>query len=110
MEQPNGDGGVSNHTPSPPSFQDMEAIENALDKKSFNELFPEIKLIDSPQIGQQYRNKHNHRIVEIVEHYVSDRGSIFYGIKSVDNDKDVIDYNTIGTMNTHWDLVESDEE
>lgn len=95
MEQPNGDGGVSNHTPSPPSF---------------NELFPEIKLIDSPQIGQHYRNKHNHRVVEIVEHYVSDRGSIFYGIKSVDNDKDVIDYNTIGTMNTHWDLVESDEE
>ena len=109
MEQPNGVGGVSNHTPSPPSFQDMESIEIALDKKSFKEKYRDY-LINTPQIGQQYRNKHNHRIVEIVEHYVSDRGSIFYGIKSVDNDKDVIDYNTIGTMNTHWDLVESDEE
>jgi hypothetical protein len=87
---------VSNHTPSPPP--------------SFSELYPDISLIDTPEIGQFYKNKHNGRVVKVVEHYVSDRGSIFYGIRSVDNDKDVIDYNTVGTMNTHWDLVESDEE
>ena len=85
---------MSNHTPSPPFF--------------------EMDLIYVPKEGDIYKNKHNDRIVMIVEQFISDRGTIFYGIKSFNdgkvNNKEMVDYNTAKTMRIHWDRVRDDEE
>ena len=85
---------MSNHTPSPP--------------------FKEMNLMHVPKEGEIYKNKHNDRLVKVVEQYISDTGTIFYAIKPI-RDKEFdwepsLDYNTIRTMNTHWDLVRDDEE
>ena len=92
---------MSNHTPSPP-FAKNHLMGFEMDHDYV------------PKEGDIYKNIHNNRIVMITEKFISDTGTIFYGIKSFNdgkvNDKEMVDYNTAKTMRIHWERIRDDEE